>query len=87
MWAGGLGCWSRAVLRQDSDVEAESVKMTPGGAALNQGRPSYSGFRELIFVRQLHALGLKVHFLGAAGRMPHVSMRKCSAGGSRCHGA
>ncbi|CAJ1392881.1 unnamed protein product [Effrenium voratum] len=38
----------------DSDVEAESVKMLPGGSALNQGR-------------HLHALGLDVRFFGAVG--------------------
>ena len=37
---------------KDSDVEAESVKMVPGGSALNQGR-------------HLHALGMAVHFVGA----------------------
>ncbi|CAE7665366.1 unnamed protein product [Symbiodinium necroappetens] len=38
----------------DSDVEAESVKMLPGGSALNQGR-------------HLHALGTRVRFFGAVG--------------------
>eukprot|EP00435_Cladocopium_sp_Y103_P055870 s1255_g18.t1 len=39
----------------DSDVEAESVKMVPGGSALNQGR-------------HLHALGMAVRFVGAVGK-------------------
>ena len=34
-------------------MEAESVKMLPGGSALNQGR-------------HLHALGTRVRFFGAA---------------------
>lgn len=38
----------------DTDVETESVKMLPGGSALNQGR-------------QLHALGIEVQFFGAVG--------------------
>lgn len=42
------------LITKDSDVEAESVKMVPGGSALNQGR-------------HLHALGMQVRFVGAAG--------------------
>ncbi|CAK9069546.1 unnamed protein product [Durusdinium trenchii] len=54
----------------DSDVEAESVKMVPGGSALNQGR-------------QLHSLGVPVRFVGAVGKdaIGHALLEQVSGQG------